>query len=107
MSIFTENQQLLVAFREGKPAALEVVYRAHARSIQHRLALLARMRGAQELAQPSAVADLMQEVFVRAFSSTARAAYDETRDYGPYLHAIASNCMLDALRRRGKEVPLE
>jgi RNA polymerase sigma-70 factor (ECF subfamily) len=49
------------------------------------------------------IEDLLQEVFLRAFSASARAAYDGVREYGPYLKAIARNRFIDLLRKRRDE----
>jgi RNA polymerase sigma factor (sigma-70 family) len=106
MPLFRNAPELLVAFREGKPDALERVYRFYVRSLDMYCRALARFAGAPELAQPSAIADLLQEVFVRAFSPAARTGYDGLRDFSPYLHRIARNSFVDALRKRKKEVLL-
>jgi RNA polymerase sigma factor (sigma-70 family) len=45
--------------------------------------------------------DVVHEVFMKAFSPSARQGYDESRDYGPYLLMIARNTMIDWLRHRG------
>jgi RNA polymerase sigma-70 factor (ECF subfamily) len=55
--------------------------------------------------QPDDLADLVQEVFVRAFSEKGRRAYDGLREYGPYLYAIARNVLIDWARVRGREIP--
>ena len=55
--------------------------------------------------QPQDLADLVQEVFMRAFSREGRQAYDGLRDYGPYLFAIARNVLVDWARVRGREIP--
>jgi RNA polymerase sigma factor (sigma-70 family) len=52
------------------------------------------------LCQRSVVADLLQDIFLRAFSPTARTSYDETRPFWGYLKGIARNCFVDALRAR-------
>ena len=83
---------------------LEHVYRTYQRSVERNLRASARAHGAVELAQASAVADLSQEVFVRAFSEAARTGYDGQRPFGPYLGSIMRNCLMDALRARGREV---
>jgi RNA polymerase sigma factor (sigma-70 family) len=106
-SIFDDDPLLLGAFRAGDDAALATIYRCYAEAVGARLAVLARATGALELAQPSAVADLLQEVFARAFSTTARSSYDERRPYGPYLHAIAKNCFIDVLRKRQRDLACE
>jgi RNA polymerase sigma factor (sigma-70 family) len=104
MPLFRNTPQLLVAFREGTPAALENVYRYYVRPLDGYLRALARVVGAPDLSQPSAVADLLQEVFIRAFSTNSRMAYDGLREFAPYLNTIARNCFFDALRKRRKEV---
>jgi RNA polymerase sigma factor (sigma-70 family) len=45
-------------------------------------------------------ADLLQEVFAKAFAASARAAYDGEREYGPFIRQIARNTVTDWLRRR-------
>src|SRR4029079_16124607 len=47
--------------------------------------------------------DVVQDVFAKAFSSTARAAYDGEREYGPFLRRIARNTVIDRLRRTKHE----
>jgi RNA polymerase sigma factor (sigma-70 family) len=106
MPPFQEVPGLLLAFREGKPEALSIVYRHYVRSVDVYLRALARRAGTPDLCQASAVADLLQEVFIRAFSPNARLSYDGLRDFGPYLNAIARNCFIDTLRKRRIEVPL-
>ena len=103
MPYLRAEPDLLGAFRAGRPEALTRVYRAYVQRVERHLRELARAEGAAELRQPSAIADLLQEVFLRAFSPSARMAYDGLRDYGPYLGAIARNCFIDALRARGRE----
>lgn len=104
MSMFWTQPALLSSFRRGERAALESVYRAHVRCVERYLRALASRSGADELRQPTAIADLLQEVFVRAFSSAGRNGYDGIRDYTPYLTTIAHNCFIDAQRARGREV---
>jgi RNA polymerase sigma-70 factor, ECF subfamily len=104
-SPFPDQPGLLRAFREGQRSALETVYRAYVVAIDRYLRTLARRTANLELGQTSAIADLLQEVFVRAFSPTGRNGYDGVRDYGPYLITIARNCFIDAARARGREVP--
>lgn len=103
MPLVRNSPQLLADFRAGKPAALEIVYRHYVRGVDIYLRDLARSARSAELAQPSAIADLLQEVFIRAFSHNARNAYDGLRDWGPYLNTIARNCFIDALRQGKKE----
>lgn len=104
MSFFAENPQLLSAFRAGERDVLERVYRDQVRPIERYVHTLCRAASARELLQPGALADLLQEIFIRAFSPNARQAYDGVRDYGRYLRAIARNCFIDTLRACGREV---
>src|SRR5689334_18639017 len=106
MPLFEDAPGLLVAFREGNPEALSTVYRHYVRAVDGYLRALARRAGTPDLCQASAVADLLQEVFIRAFSPSARLGYDGLRDFGPYLNTIARNCFIDTLRKRKVEVPL-
>jgi DNA-directed RNA polymerase specialized sigma24 family protein len=104
MSPFLASPGLLAAFRAGEREALDTVYRTYLGAVAHFLRALARDSGDPELAQSSVVADLLQDVFVRAFSDTGRRGYDGIREYGPYLKAIARNRFIDARRMRGREV---
>ncbi|HET7541362.1 MAG TPA: sigma-70 family RNA polymerase sigma factor [Polyangiaceae bacterium] len=105
-SIF-DDPRLLEAFRAGDELALSAIYRRYVEAVAAHVAFLARATGAPELAQPSAVADLLQEVFTRAFSANARSAYDEHRPSGPYLNRIAKNCFIDLLRKRRHDLARE
>lgn len=103
MPFFWERPQLLKPFREGERWALEEVYRGHVRALDGYLRALARAARCHELAQSSAVADALQEVFVKAFSPRARHSYDSARPYRTYLRGIAKNHFLDQLRARRRE----
>jgi RNA polymerase sigma-70 factor (ECF subfamily) len=103
--MFADDRELLVAYRAGRRDALERVYRTYARDVDFTLRTLARASGYAEISQTNGIADLLQEVFVRAFSPAARNAYDGIRDFKPYLLTIARNCFLDALRAMGREIP--
>jgi RNA polymerase sigma factor (sigma-70 family) len=102
MPISNGQPHLLEAFREGERWAFERVYRAHVRMIDRYLRALARAGHARELTQPSAIADSLQEVFIRAFSPATRSAYDSTRPFAPYLRRIAKNLFIDQLRAQGR-----
>lgn len=104
MPLFRNTPELLVAFRQGKPEALKCVYRYYVRPVDTYFRALARFAGTPELAQPSAAADLLQEVFIRAFSEKARLAYDGVREFSPYLNTIVRNCFFEMLRKRRREV---
>jgi RNA polymerase sigma factor (sigma-70 family) len=104
MPIFRNDPEMLVAFRQGRRDALEKVYRYYVAGIEKYARALGRDAGRSELAQPGAVADLVQEVFMRAFSDAARRDYDGQRDFGRYLAAVTRNCFIDLQRAGGREV---
>lgn len=104
MSIFQGQPFLLEAFRRGERWALERVYRAHVRMLDGYVRALARAAQAREAAHEGAVADSLQEIFVRAFAPGARSAYDSTRPYAPYLRKIAKNLFIDQLRAQGRSL---
>jgi len=104
MTVFLNDPDLLERFRSGDRKALSTVYRFYAQcvgSYVRRRLLLAGSSAAGGL--PALAADLVQDVFVRAFTESARLAYDGLRDYGPLLLAIARNAVIDYLRRRVEE----
>jgi RNA polymerase sigma-70 factor (ECF subfamily) len=105
MSSLAGDADLVRAFRNGHPEALERLYRDHVAHVDGYLRKLARGSGHQCPVQPDAFADMLQDIFVRAFSPQARRSYDGVRDYLPYLMTIARNCFIDALRAAGREVP--
>jgi len=104
MCFFAENPEFLGAFRAGERHVLDRLYRAEVRPVERYVHSLCRAAGARELSQPGTFTDLLQEIFIRAFSPNARQAYDGVRDYERYLCAIARNCFIDTLRTRGREV---
>lgn len=104
MPLFLSDPVLLCRFREGQRDALERVYRFYLVGLERYIRTFAQVTSHPELGQPCAVADLLQEAFVRAFSRTARQSYDGIRGYGPYLRTIARNCVVDRQRERRREV---
>jgi RNA polymerase sigma factor (sigma-70 family) len=107
MPLLRNDPQLLAAFRGGHRDALATVYRFYARPLDNYFRALARRSGVTALSQASVAQDLLQEAFIRAFSQHARQNYDATRDFSPYLKAIARNTFIDALRKRKHEIPFE
>jgi RNA polymerase sigma factor (sigma-70 family) len=109
MSLLRTDGALLDRFRAGVPEALGVVYWEYVRKVERLLSagFEVRSRGTRvggACREPGDLADLVQEVFVRAFSEKGRRAYDGLRDYGPYLYAIARNVLVDWARVRGLEM---
>jgi RNA polymerase sigma-70 factor (ECF subfamily) len=88
-------------FRLGDAAALRAVYVVHAADVAR---VARRFLGARS---PSAdVDDVVQEVFARAFTPRARAAFDATRRYGPYVGTLARNVSINWAIKRRQEVVL-
>jgi RNA polymerase sigma-70 factor (ECF subfamily) len=88
---------LLKAYRAGNREALARVYRQYAQIVRRYLSRRAGPAGDD-------LADVVQEVFIRAFSDGARAQYDGTREYGPFLRVIARNVFIDWVRRSRREI---
>lgn len=102
------DREHLAAFRDGKRAALEHIYREHVTEVTAFLRngfmyttndKPTRYPGARDAFD---LESLVQEVFARAFEPRARLAYDGTRPYGAFLNGIARNLVLDHLRRQAR-----
>jgi DNA-directed RNA polymerase specialized sigma24 family protein len=110
MPLLKTDRALLDLFREGAPDALGKVYCEYVRKVERLLSAGFESRSpgtrvAGAYRHPDDLADLVQDVFLRAFSEKGRRAYDGLRDYGPYLYAIARNVLVDWARVRGRQIP--
>jgi RNA polymerase sigma factor (sigma-70 family) len=110
MTLFHDQPGLLARFRAGERDALEAVYWSYVDRVEaivrqgHAIAgRITRVEGASG----GEVADLVQEVFARAFRERARLGYDGLRPYGPYLATIARNLLSDWSRQRGRELLMD
>jgi RNA polymerase sigma factor (sigma-70 family) len=101
----------LSRFRLGDRAALERVYWAYVDEVVRvgRFGLRSGRSGARVpgVARAQDLPDLVQEVFARAFTGAARAAYDGLRDYAPYLVRLTANALIDRHRKLGREIVME
>ncbi|MBN1962475.1 MAG: sigma-70 family RNA polymerase sigma factor [Deltaproteobacteria bacterium] len=106
MPRLVDDQNLYEAFRKGEPGALAEVYKHYAPEI---LELLERgfrfeSNGKQALfrgyTEPWQAETALADIFIKAFSVSARQAYDGMRPYRNYLFVIARNFVIDDLRRR-------
>jgi RNA polymerase sigma-70 factor, ECF subfamily len=100
------DRALLDAFRAGSSPVLERLYYAYVDDVFRLVALgFATASGTirPEL-DPDEQRAIVQEVFLRAFSDQARAAYDGLRPYRPYLLTIARNLMVDRARARAADL---
>jgi RNA polymerase sigma-70 factor (ECF subfamily) len=104
-----EERQLLERFRAGDEEALRTVYAVCVDHVTRVAGAVLRAcaagtpRGAGEVA--AALADVVQEVFVKAFAPEARRRFDASRLYEPYLAQIARNAAIDHWRQMSRYVP--
>ncbi len=105
MSFFRNSgPEVLARFRAGDQRLLKDVYSYYADAVSLAVAATLRrhitsLRGDWTQFRAE-VPDLVQEVFLRAFSSQARRRFDADRLYGPYLKRIARNLVVDVLRQQ-------
>jgi RNA polymerase sigma-70 factor, ECF subfamily len=91
------DAELVAAVRAGDQAAFEGLVRRYQEPLFHRAVSL--------VTDPDLAADMVQEAFVRAYTSLDRA--DPTR-FGGWIYRIVRNLCLDELRaprRRGVDLP--
>ena len=109
MPIFRGKPDLLRGFRAGDRPALETVYRAYVDRVtgivRFGFRLPAGTMAPGLRVNAGEVADVVQEIFLKAFAARARESFDGIRDYGPYLYTIARNVLADWARRSGRELP--
>jgi len=96
------DADLLRRIRSGDREALGYVYRLCVRDVESGAR---RALASLRLLSAANLADIVQEVFLRAFSKNARLSYDGQRDYKPYVLSIARNVVADWTRRVGREIP--
>jgi RNA polymerase sigma factor (sigma-70 family) len=104
VTIFREQPALLRRFRSGERAALALVYWRYVDAVAAVIRRSGLLSQHNPLSHAEELSDLVQETFARAFSGPARAAYDGTRDYRPYLLRICRNLLADVARRSGREI---
>jgi RNA polymerase sigma factor (sigma-70 family) len=90
-------------FRRGDPAALEEIYWTYVDLVEHVLVAGFWTKDRQVMisgeGDPDRRADLLQEVFVRSFSETARRNFESALDYRAYLLGISRHVLVDHHRR--------
>jgi RNA polymerase sigma factor (sigma-70 family) len=102
MADFPWSQEFLDLFKVGNSAVLEKVYCWHADEVARIARCFLGRNG-----QGEDVADLVQEVFARAFAPEARNACDPSRRFGAYVGALARNLLIDWARKRKREVAVD
>ena len=97
------DRQLLARFRDGERDALLVVYRAFVTEVETLCRRGFILDGLKVPPLPGPmVMDVVQDVFLKAFSQSARLAYDGLRPYRPFLLQLARNVCIDRLRALGR-----
>ncbi len=101
-------------FRRGQQSALKEVYCAYSKGLFAMLAKGFHIRAGEThyyfkgYREPWKLENAVQEVFVRAFSDSARMGYDGVRPYRNYLFMIARNYVIDSFRKNRREfVPID
>ena len=84
-----QEGELRARFRQGDPDAVRSVYRSHGRLVY---AVAYKVLGDRGLAE-----DATQQTFVKAWR--AAQSFDESRELGPWLAAIARRVAIDIYRR--------
>ena len=110
MTIFEARRELLDAFRRGDRPALAEVYTFYVDAVAQLISGGCRLGDGAHLPgvrDPQRHRDLLQEVFLKAFTAAARQSYDGLRLYRPYLLRISRNLLVDEVRASGRLVPLE
>jgi RNA polymerase sigma factor (sigma-70 family) len=109
LTLFENNRELLDAFRRGTQEALAEVYHCFVEDVDTLVRRGFALGAGRETRVPGAPSpdqerELVQEVFVRAFSEKARMAFDGLRPYRPYLMQITRNLLVDFWRKHGREI---
>jgi RNA polymerase sigma factor (sigma-70 family) len=96
---------LLRRFRSGDRDALAQVYRTHFDEVER---FIRRGLLAMGLFSPANLADVIQDVFLKAFAPAARSRYDAERGpYAPFLMTLSRNVLVDWARRHGREARVD
>ena len=107
MTVFATDKELLRRFRSGDRQALAIVYWHYVDAVAVLLRRCLAAADRRGWGTQADLADVLQDVFVKAFAERVRLAYDDRREYRPYLLAIARNALVDHLRGTPREVRLD
>jgi RNA polymerase sigma factor (sigma-70 family) len=106
MPVLIEDRALLEAFRAGDQRALQRVYDFYFDDVYRLSALGFISSDGKRIGRIEREADrldFLQDVFVRAFSKSARESYDGLRPYRPFLLRIARNLRVDRARQQSRD----
>jgi RNA polymerase sigma factor (sigma-70 family) len=106
MPFFSGRPDLLKKFRDGDQGICEDVYWAYIDRVELIIRRGFQLQSGSQVAGVPAheVADVVQEVFAKAFRTPARLSFDGLREYGPFIATIARNTLADWLRARNRSV---
>jgi RNA polymerase sigma factor (sigma-70 family) len=112
MAWLTENRERLLRFRAGEAGVQGEVYSIYAPALARTLGeglvitVDARTYRFNGFAAAFDLDDVVQETFIRAFSESARNAYDGIRPFRTWLLAIAKNLLIDRFRQAKRTTSL-
>ena len=112
MPFLVEDPRRLARFREGDRDVLAAVYQRHFDHVARTLRAGFHVRTPNGIVLVPAMDSQFdvecgcQEVFLRAFSDSARRAYDGVRPLRTYLKQIARNWRIDRFRSQGRWEPM-
>ena len=98
------DRELLEHFRAGDPVALTRIYWSHVARVERLIQLGPSLRDGVAVRGAGGspdLADMVQDVFIKAFSAAGREGFDGLRSYCNYLLTIARNVLIDRFRREG------
>jgi RNA polymerase sigma factor (sigma-70 family) len=105
------ERDLLERFRAGDEEALETVYLACVARVTRIADAVLRTRNTNRAGGKGEVAiglaDVVQEVFVKVFAPNARARFDSSRPFDPYIAQITRNVAIDHYRQMIRYVPCD
>lgn len=107
VSIFIDNPVLLKDFRQGKKQVLHDVYHRYVDTVEivvrNGFISSHNQKTIRGITSSETQKELIQEIFVRAFSQNARLAYDGIRPFKAFLLTIARNVMIDHIRKVSRD----
>jgi RNA polymerase sigma factor (sigma-70 family) len=108
MTIFKDNRKLLDDFRRGKASVFRIVYKHYIENMELFVANgwynSENGNKVYGIVDFEVQAELVQEIFMKAFSEKARMSYDGFRPYKIFLLGIARNVVVDYFRKQPRDM---
>lgn len=95
--IVASDQQLVELASKGDQNAFEYLFTRYSEAI--------RRLFEQRLSDRSTADDLLQETFIKVYLNLA--SYSERYTFGQWIYTIARNTLIDHLRRRSDDIPID